>query len=87
MCVYEHQLYANNGQSCGFASIYLIILVGAIPSQQVLLYKQFLNNSVVNRWNGLLETFVKGLFCVGHSGWVPCYTTPETVQQNLPQCC
>ena len=55
---------------------HLIILVGVIPSQQMLLYKKFLDDSVVDGWNGPFEVFVEGFLGVRHSRGIPCCTTP-----------
>lgn len=43
---------------------HLIILVCVVPSEQMLLYKQFLEDSVVNGWDWLLEVLVESLLGV-----------------------
>lgn len=43
---------------------HLIILVCVVPSEQMLLYKQFLEYSVVNGWDWLLEVLIKSLLGV-----------------------
>lgn len=67
------------------SQIHLIILVGVVPSQQMLLYKQFLNDCVVDGWNRLLKIFIEGLFCIRHGRWTPCCTVPGHCQLNVSQ--
>ena len=73
-----------NECGCAEYSSHLIVLVCVVPPKQMLLYKQFLNHSVVNGWDGLLEVLIKRLLCVRHSWWIPdCTIHPS--QSYVPE--
>jgi len=59
VCCIANQFKAQNSNS-----YHLIILICVIPPQEMLLHKQFLEHSVVNSRDWLLEILVKGLFGV-----------------------
>lgn len=50
---------------------YLVILVLSVISDEVVLYKQFLDNSVVNRRHRLLVASIELILRGRHCGWVP----------------